>query len=63
MPSDCISSSEPSLPGAEDYRLLAGQIREIARHTRLASARRELARIAARYNERAALLDNREYCW
>jgi hypothetical protein len=59
----CIPSPEPHLPGADDYRLLAGQIREVARHTRLALARRELARIAARYDERAALLDNRQYCW
>jgi hypothetical protein len=41
MPHDCIPSPEPNLPGADDYRLLAGQIREVARHTRLALARRE----------------------
>jgi hypothetical protein len=58
MPHDCIPAAVPNLPGADDYRLLATQIREIARHTRMASARRELARLAARYDERAALLDN-----
>jgi hypothetical protein len=57
MPVDCIALPELSLPGAENYRLLAGQIREIARHARLPLARRELARLAARYDQRAALLD------
>jgi hypothetical protein len=40
---------------------VATQIREIARHTRMASARPELARLAVRYDERAALLDNRQH--
>jgi len=57
-----MPSGSPNLPGADDYRLLAVQIREIACATRMASARRELARLAARYDERAALIDNREYC-
>jgi hypothetical protein len=56
---DCILASETmDLLGADDYRLLAGQIREIASDTRMASARRELARLAVRYDERAALLNN-----
>ena len=62
MPHDCIVPSEPrNPPRADDYRLLAVQIREIARATRMASAHRELARPSVRYEERATLIDHREY--
>ena len=64
MPHDCIVPSEPrNAPRADDYRLLAVQIREIVRATRMASAHRELARFAARYHERATLIAHREYYW
>jgi len=64
MPHDCIVPSEPrNPPRADDYRLLAVQIREIVRATRMASAHRELARFAARYHERATLIAHQEYYW
>jgi hypothetical protein len=51
----------PSRPRGEDYRRLAGQIREVARHTRLAVARKELLRLATNYERRGDHLDQRSY--
>jgi hypothetical protein len=59
--------NHPPIPcqtvGGDDYRELATKIREIAQHSPLPVARRELARLAAAYNERAEHLDRRTiYC-
>jgi hypothetical protein len=63
MKHDCILPPEPISPKGDDYRKLAGEIREFARNVTLPSARRDLVRLAARYYERTTLLDNREYYW
>jgi hypothetical protein len=53
----------PPLPNGEDYRQLAGRIRELAGLTRLPVARRELIRLAASYDRRGDHLDRRAYYW
>jgi hypothetical protein len=55
LPSEPI----PNLPTGDDYRDLVNKIREVARHTRLPVARRELIRLAASYDRRADHLDHR----
>jgi hypothetical protein len=51
----------PLLPTGDDYRDLAGKIREVAGRTRLPVARRELLRLAANYDRRGDHLDRRSY--
>jgi hypothetical protein len=51
----------PPLPSGDDYRDLAGKIREVAGRTLLAVARRELLRLAASYDRRGDPLDRRTY--
>jgi hypothetical protein len=41
----------------DEYRDLARRLRELARLTRISSARMELARLAARYDQRAECPD------
>jgi hypothetical protein len=57
------AETPPPLPTGEDYRQLAGKIREIAGKTRLPVARRELIRLAASYDRRGDHLDRRSYYW
>lgn len=52
-----VNRSPPSLPNGYDCRELAVKIREIARQTRLPFARRELLRLATRYQRRGNHLD------
>jgi hypothetical protein len=47
----------PPLPTGEDYRALAGRVRELAAGTRLPYARRELIRLAGSYERRGDHLD------
>ena len=42
----------PTVPTGTDYRQLAGQIRDLARRTRLPIARNELLRLATNYEQR-----------
>lgn len=51
----------PNPPDGHDYRRLARQIRDIARHTRLPIARNELLRLATNYARRGDHLDGRVY--
>jgi hypothetical protein len=51
----------PRLSNGDDYRRLAGQIREVARQTRLPIARNELLRLAKNYDRRGDHLDGRSY--
>jgi hypothetical protein len=52
----------PPMPtGGDDYRDLAGKIREVAGRTRLPVARGELLRLATNYEQRANHLDRRAY--
>jgi hypothetical protein len=43
-------------PGAEHYREIAGQLRELARRCRFAHARFELAQLAVKFDGRAERL-------
>jgi hypothetical protein len=52
-----LAETPQPLPTGEDYRDLAGKIREIAGKTRLPVARRELVRLAASYDRRGDHLD------
>jgi hypothetical protein len=58
-----LPHESPLLPDGDDYRELAGKIREIAGKTRLPVARRELIRLAASYDRRRDHLDRRSYYW
>ena len=51
----------PSTPTDDDYRQLAGQIREVARQTRLTVARNELFRLAADYDRCGDQFDRRAH--
>jgi hypothetical protein len=50
-------------PTGEDYRELAGKIREVAHHVQLPVARRELLRLATNYDRRADQIDRRTTLW
>ncbi len=50
-------------PTGEDYRELAGKIREVAHHVRLPVARRELLHLATNYDRRADQIDRRTDLW
>ena len=59
-----LAETPQPLPNGEDYRELAGKIRELAaRTTRLPLARRELIRLATNYDRRGGHLDRRSYYW
>jgi hypothetical protein len=47
----------PPVPGAEHYRELASQLRELARGCRFAHARLELAQLAVKFDGRAERLE------
>ena len=51
------------LPTREDYRELAGKIREVAHQVQLPVARRELLRLATNYDRRADQIDRRTTLW
>ena len=63
MLDNCVQSSLTSAtpPNGDDYRRLAGQIRVLARYTRLPVARNELIQLATRYEQRADHLDRPNY--
>ena len=52
-----------SLPNGDDYRRLAGEMREVARQTRLTIPRNELLRRATNYARRAELIDLHSPYW
>jgi hypothetical protein len=48
-----------TVPGAEHYREIAGELREVASRCQFANTRREIIHLAARLESRADHLDHR----